>query len=490
MNRTTVTEKEQQGLVGRSCEPAAVPADNSSGLSRSRSPLRIALLTPYTGGNLGDAAIQDAMIANLRLRLPDVKISGLSLNSDNFIERHGADAFPLTGATKPFQAMSRDRTLDQLGHGASSRARSSRGIFNLAETKKLVGRAPLLGPYLRRAYACAKHIWRELSHTVKGYRFIRGHDLLIVSGGGQLDREWGGAWGHPFALFKWAILARIARVPCAVASVGVGTVSSTTSRFFLKGALRAAQYRSYRERNSRILVTRMMRRAAQDPVVPDLAFSLPPSEIPTPAGIRSISQGRTIIGISPIAYARPHTWPYQNKALYERYVQQMAKVISQLLERRYFLVILWSSLSDRETVVPDILQRLDDKLPRHLASQLHIPKIETWKDLVALLQDVDYLVASRLHSTILGMVSLKPTVAISFDPKVDWAMEEVGQSRYVLSIRNFTAEDVVERIESLEECRGVLVEQIGSYKERALSVCTSQYQVLAQLALASYLHRH
>jgi polysaccharide pyruvyl transferase WcaK-like protein len=168
----------------------------------------------------------------------------------------------------------------------------------------------------------------------------------------------------------------------------------------------------------------------------------------------------------------------------------MAKVISQLLERRYFVVILWSSLSDRETVVPDILQRLDDKLPRHLATRLHIPKIETWKDLVALLQDVDYLVASRLHSTILGMASLKPTVAISFDPKVDWAMEEVGHSRYVLSIRDFTAEDVVERIESLEECRGVLVEQIGSYKERALSVCTSQYQVLAQLALASYLHRH
>src|SRR6185437_9395874 len=55
---------------------------------------------------------------------------------------------------------------------------------------------------------------------------------LIVSGGGQLDEEWGGAWGHPFALFKWAMLARLAKVPLAFASVGACKAASTTSRFF------------------------------------------------------------------------------------------------------------------------------------------------------------------------------------------------------------------------------------------------------------------
>src|SRR5215813_12015498 len=45
---------------------------------------RIALLTPYNGGNFGDAAIQDAMIANIRLRLPGAQFSGICLNCDNF----------------------------------------------------------------------------------------------------------------------------------------------------------------------------------------------------------------------------------------------------------------------------------------------------------------------------------------------------------------------------------------------------------------------
>jgi hypothetical protein len=46
---------------------------------------RVALLTPYDGGNLGDAAIQDAMIENIRRRLPGVRLSGISLSSESFL---------------------------------------------------------------------------------------------------------------------------------------------------------------------------------------------------------------------------------------------------------------------------------------------------------------------------------------------------------------------------------------------------------------------
>src|SRR6204780_258198 len=68
---------------------------------------RVALLTPYTGGNLGDAAIQDAMIANLRLRMPSAEFLGITLNCDNFLKQHGVGAFPLLAASMPFTYRSR-----------------------------------------------------------------------------------------------------------------------------------------------------------------------------------------------------------------------------------------------------------------------------------------------------------------------------------------------------------------------------------------------
>ena len=54
---------------------------------------------------------------------------------------------------------------------------------------------------------------------------LRTQDLLIISGGGQLDEEYGGAWRLPFAICKWVLLARLARVPCAMASVGAGMIT-------------------------------------------------------------------------------------------------------------------------------------------------------------------------------------------------------------------------------------------------------------------------
>jgi polysaccharide pyruvyl transferase WcaK-like protein len=450
---------------------------------------RIALLTPYTGANLGDASIQDAMITNLSRRLPGARFSGISLNCDNFMDRHGECAFPLLAHIR-VHGIYRGRFAEQTT-GRASLARTpnqkSRGRC-VSEIRSALKSVPVLWQYLKLVKECLKLVIRiplEIRHSIQGYRFLRTQDLLVVSGGGQLNEEWGGAWQHPFGLFKWAVLARIARVPYVIASVGTGQVTSTVSRMFVSGALRLARYRSYRDKNTREIATRLMRRAAEDPVVPDLAFSLSCSELPPPASIRAIAQGRTVIAVSPFAYCKPGMGPFQGCAVYDRYVEELTQVLSQLLGRGYFLVIVWSCLEDDETVIPELLGRLDDDSRQRLARQMHIPTIVTWRDLVATLQDVDLLIASRLHSTILGFVSRIPTVAISFDPKVDWLMEDLGQTEYLLKIRDFTSTDVIQALDRLEAHRDVVLQQVASYRHRLLPGSALQYDILAELAVAN-----
>ena len=377
----------------------------------ARSP-RIALLTPYTGGNLGDAAIQDALIANLRQRLPAAQFSGICLNGDNFVERHGDGFFPLCGSCGQFYRMYSGELTDRLEDGESSARIASEGHRKSSSISRAVKRVPGVSWFLRPIYRAAKRIYQELRHCAGAYRFLCTQDLLIVSGGGQLDEEWGGPWGHPFTLIKWAVLARITHVPFAIASVGACKITSATSRFFVSVALRMAQYRSYRDQTSRTVAASLMPRTTRDTIVPDLAFSLPPCELPSPAGIQSISDGRrdgrTVVAISPIAFAKPGIWPTPNRDLYDRYLLQMTHVVSNLLERGFFLVIVCSSLGDDERVIPELLERLDDRSKQLMARQMQVPKIRTWKDLVASLRDADFLIASRLHSTILGFLSPDP----------------------------------------------------------------------------------
>ena len=82
-----------------------------------------------------------------------------------------------------------------------------------------------------------------MRHSLAGYRVLRSQDLLLFSGGGQLDEEYGGAWRLPLAYFKWALLARVAGIPCAMTSIGAGRIKIPASRFFISIALRMCCYR-------------------------------------------------------------------------------------------------------------------------------------------------------------------------------------------------------------------------------------------------------
>lgn len=403
---------------------------------RQKAP-RIALLTPYTGGNFGDAAIQDAIITNIRLRLPQVQISGVSLNCENFLRRHDViDTFPLL-------AHIRGCGILQPGfvHQTPRERDINRGNKWRSKVKMALSVLPLVWKFSSVLVRCA----REFRHSFEGFKFIRTHDLVVVSGGGQLDEVYEGAWRHPFGLFKWAVLARLARVPYVVVSVGAGKVTSTSSRLLLAGALRTAEYRSYRDENSkRVVVDRLLGRAASDPVVPDLAFSLPISRAPSPASIQAMAGSRAVIAISPIAIGKPGRWPTENLPLYDRYLHEMAKIVSELLGRRSFLVLVTSCLDEDQEVIPELLSLLDGETRQTLADQIYIPAIATWQEFVAVLEPVDLLIASRLHSTILGFITETATVAISSGAKVDAVMSDLGQAEYLLQIRDFTSAKVLE----------------------------------------------
>jgi polysaccharide pyruvyl transferase WcaK-like protein len=241
-----------------------------------------------------------------------------------------------------------------------------------------------------------------------------------------------------------------------------------------------ACYRSYRDNNSRKVASDLLQRAARDSVVPDVAFSLPSSELPSPSGIRSIAREQTVVAISPIAYAKPESWPHQDGELYNRYLQQMARVVSHLIGRDYILVMVWSSVGDK-SVISELVERLDGNSRKRLACQMRIPGIMCWKDFVGALLDVDFLIASRLHSTIFGFLTRTPTLAISFDPKVDWVMKDLDQKDYLLRIHDFTSEDVIQTLDLIQSHKDAVVEKIVTYQHRIYCDFMYQYDRLAKL---------
>ena len=119
----------------------------------------------------------------------------------------------------------------------------------------------------------------ELWQWVKSVRTLWGTDALVVPGTGLLTDSLLFYWG-PYDMFRWSVAARFCRCKILFVSVGAGPVYSRKGRFFVKTALSLADFRSYRDESSRRYLEGIGFRAGNDPLYPDLAFSLPESRVP------------------------------------------------------------------------------------------------------------------------------------------------------------------------------------------------------------------
>jgi polysaccharide pyruvyl transferase WcaK-like protein len=435
---------------------------------------RICLLTPYTGGNLGDGAIQDAVIGNLRKRLPDAEILLLTLNPSKTTALHGVASLPLAGFAV-FYYSNYFFDGNAAGDSAGTNGAASRAIRRFKNRPEL---ARLLRPLWRRVKRLLRSMLapvRELFHSARMYGLLRECRVLIVSGGGQIDDYWGGAMGHPYALFKWALLAKAARAKFAFLSVGVCTLEQWPSNFFIRNALRWADYRSYRDSGSKLLLDGL-KFTRSDKVVPDLAFSYPASGLSVrekPAG----RIGNLRIGISPIAYLLHKVWPREDKASFDEYSRNLAAFTSRLLNQGHE-VILFATDEPDQTAIDLLFVELAKCGGSNDCSRLRRVQVSCVEELMKELRELDFVVASRLHGVILSHLCEKPTLAISYDRKVTQHMLDMGQQDYCLNFADVTTSVLASTFDSLCSRGETLKASIRSKCDGNRRQLMSQYAAL------------
>jgi polysaccharide pyruvyl transferase WcaK-like protein len=438
---------------------ASAEVNPASPLTARRPIRRVALLSP-TSGNLGNAAMQAAMIANLRKRIAGVEILGITLNPEETRRRHGIEAFPLAGVSRPYYGV----------FNSDSSKAPNRQTPKLGRIKRWLKKIPVLRSVLRFVRTCAiefasrwcKHhainilgfvrtCGMELAHIRVAARVVRRLDCIIIPGGGTLDDFWGGPWGQPWALFKWSVLSRVLGVPFLLVSIGKCSLESPLSRFFARIGLRCAEYRSYRDPASKSAVQALID-ARRDPVYPDLAFSYPCSAIHI-SHRSGPQEDRLVVGVSPIAYCDPRVWPRKDERRYAAYVSQLAEVVRWLVKGGHRVLFFTTdgpdvtTLGDVQTLIAS--GGIGAEMIEALAGS---PKLSP-DGLLRGISRANLVIASRLHGVILSHLSGIPVLALSFDPKVDAHMNVVGQQDYCLSIDHLQFDTIVERFNALKTLR-------------------------------------
>jgi polysaccharide pyruvyl transferase WcaK-like protein len=377
--------------------------------------MKIGLLDHMGYGNLGDAATQEALIANIRLRVPEVQIVGFSLNPVDTEKRHGIPSYSITywhpGLDEPAEA------------------RTDSGSNMAPRLKSFLKKIPILSPSLR----WLQNLAREVRHLRRSYLRVRSLDCLVIAGGGQLSELWRGPWSHPYNVFKFSLFARLARKRLLFVNVGAGPLASGLGKAFIRWSVRLADYVSFRDAESQALV-RSLGIQRETYVYPDSAYALDVSQY---QASRVPKPRRPVVGINPIGFCDPRIWPRTDSTLYSRYLDCLAEFLNWLSSENYELRIFSAERSVDLYAVQDLKDRLRTRLTAAEINRICTQPIETVEDLLTEMSGFDFVITSKFHGVVFSHLLAKPIVAISYHVKIDHLMRAVGDSQYCLDIESF-----------------------------------------------------
>lgn len=391
----------------------------------------------------------------LRERWPSVDLRAFTLHPERTRAGHGVDAEFLTGVTRPMFLAAR-------GDGPFV-VRAARSLA------RRTSRVPLVGWLSGLASELTANLVLETTSLVSAWGWLRTADLILAAGGGQLDAVWGGAWGQPYALARWAWLAQRARVPFAFLSVGYGGAGGASSRALLRYAISSSVYCSVRDSGSLALARKLgVKRTV--PIVPDLAFALR-----SKPALRPQRPGYDI-GISPMVFMRPGNWPQHDRAVYERYVALWADLVADRVsegDRVHFFV---TDPADMHAV-RDVLARLNDSD----RAACVVEDVSTPTELLDLFRRLDLVVSSRLHGVLLAIVAGRPVLALSHERKVRAVMSDAGVESFCLDLPSATLDQTTTRLRDLLDQSDICAHRLRDYAEAARTAVLRQYELLPNL---------
>ncbi len=422
-----------------SCVTASEPPRAAAAVPRSTAAPKIALFGIFGVQNIGNECTLQAMLYNIRERLPRADVYTICYAPDDASRRHQLPAIAVD---------SRDRA-------AAPRKRS----LPAKVLRKLVYGIP-----------------GQAADWFRSYKALQGTDVLVMTGTGMLTDYSTNCFGFPYDVVKWAVAARMAGTKVRFVGIGVGPIYERLSRAFIKHALGIADYRSFRDQYSRKKLQDMGMNTATDCVFPDLAFSLPQALFSANGNQR---RERRVIGVGVMNFVDSHsTTPAEAKKDYERYLTKMSQVVRTLVENGYGVRILQGDMKHDTHVRHDLRRRLESAGMPYALHGIVDEDVRGVEELVEQLATVDVVVSPRFHNLILGILLGKPVVSLSYDPKHDVLLEAFGLGKYRHDIGDFDVNLLIEQLLEIDARSDEITPHLRQKTAECRELLAQQYQII------------
>lgn len=286
---------------------------------------------------------------------------------------------------------------------------------------------------------------------------LRSADLLI-SGGGSLLQDVTSQMTIPYYLGIVG-MARTLGKKVAFYAQGVGPIQGGFGQRLTKLIGNRVQLITVRDEESYELLKRLGVKRPRMEVMVDPVVSLKPVKPKTPEfqeiarlKERCRAEGRPLIGIAP----RP--W----KDL-QAFQQALTETAGRLQKEENAEILLIPMYAQQDLA-------FCEEMAAHLPG-VHVMRGEyNPAELLALFQELDFMIGIRLHALIIAAVAYVPMVGITYDPKIDAFLQRLGDES-IASVEELRGDElfteVQRRLRNQSAERARIVEQMASLQAKA-----------------------
>jgi len=432
----------------------------------SSRPATIGVFGHYGNENLGDEAIVEASIHNIRRRLPDVHIVCFSLRPIDTATRYSVPAHPIRCTAGSYVSRRAEMEMEQ----RTPRLRGERES-NPTQQETVPGRlkaalkaAPIIYPLARFVISLpltVRRLGSEISFLRKSRTVLKGIDLLFFAGSNQFLDNFGGAWGYPYTVLKWTLLAKSTGTKVAFVSVGAGPLSGRMSKVMVRTALVFADYQSVRDEQSKALL-RCGKQTDLPLVYPDLAFSLPTNDDePVSTRLRA-GRFKPTVGINLMAIYNERYWYSPDQGKYERYVRQMAEFAGFVLQEGYPTFFFGNQPYD-DLVINDVVEAMVNMGLDRKDVPARVKPSNTVAEYMEVVRQADVVVATRFHGSVLALHVHRAVLGVCYQLKAIQVLKDMDQDEYAFALDDFRTEDLKR---SFLQLAGSIEVQIDKIKQR------------------------
>ena len=424
----------------------------------------IALFGHFGAGNLGNEATLRAMLYNLRTHLPSAEISCVCSGPEKTASEYNISAAPIRSPL-PIRKLS----------GVSSAKNEPEGSSNgtVCEAAAEARRSLKVVAKFRVPLRICAYPLLEAYRWFMTIATLNANSSLVMAGTGML--------GDPslhYEIFRWAVAAKLCRCKLLFVSVGAGTIRRPLSRWFVKAALKLADYRSYRDSSSKDYLETIGLDVKNDPVYPDLAFSLPRTVVSADYGA---GRRGDVIGVGLVDYYGASYYgasrSTNDQAAYCDYVGCVASFVAAMLRRNYAVRILIGDFVWDQGVRQDLRSALEERGVTYDDSEIIDTPAFSVDELLLQLSSVDIVVSSRFHNLVLALMLKKPVFAVSYQAeKFQPLMEGVGLSEFYHDINHIDVDELIGKVISLGENAPVISVQAARQTESYRAALDEQYK--------------